>query len=52
MVTSISAKDLDFFFFFFFFYWILEILRSRYYLGINIGKFVRVGVMYRDDFLK
>ena len=32
--------------------WISEILRSRCYLTINnIGKFVRVGMMYRDVFL-
>ena len=32
--------------------WILEILRSRCYLSINnIGKFVRVGIRCRDDFL-
>ena len=33
--------------------WILEILRSRCCLNMNnIGKFARVGVRYRDDFLK
>jgi len=32
--------------------WISEILRSRCYLTINnIGKFVRVGMRYRDVFL-
>ena len=32
--------------------WISEILRSRCYLTINnIGKYVRVGIRYRDVFL-
>ena len=32
---------------------ILEVLRSRCYLNINnIGKLVRVGMRYREDFLK
>ena len=32
--------------------WILEIFRNRWYLSINnIGKFVQLGMRYRDVFL-